>query len=176
MNFKLFYLLAMAMFVLLAGVGDKALAQTSPVFLGQPLEQLRRAGSFTLGSDPFRVEELSPGRWLLSTERSAEYQARITVQGKDGIVTRILAEWTGLDSSYRFVMYQWYESKAKDLSMEPALERDPLMEAQLVRSYPDRLARVAVFSSPDKLRREVLVFFATDEGAYFSHLQQHFGT
>ena len=174
MNFTLRFLVLLTFFGLLAN--ENILAQTSPVSLGQPLDQLRRAGTITLGTDPFRVQDMGGGKWLLSTERAGEYQARITAQGKDSVVTRILAEWTGLDSSYRFVMYQWYESKAKDLSLAPGLVRDPVMETQLARTYPGRLARVAVFSTPDKLKREVLVFFATDEGAYFSHLQQLFGS
>ncbi|MDP5172779.1 MAG: hypothetical protein NWR72_21250 [Bacteroidia bacterium] len=146
-------------------------AQTSPVQPGQTRDQIRReqAGRSAHG---FTLEEVNSNRWLLTHQDSSGYQARISVNFDEDRANKVLAEWTGLDSTYRFVMYRWFEATQEALSQNGDFQRDTNMEDMLNKSYPGKRAKTAVFVAKDFSHRQVIVFYATEKGAFFSHMQQ----
>ncbi len=149
-----------------------AQAQVSPVRPGATKQEIRREYAGRWGSQGYRLQESNDAKWLIINEDSANYRAKITVEFDGDRSKRVLTEWTGLDSTYRFTMLGWYEMQVEALDANARYQRDRDLEAKLVGSFRDTFAKAAVFATEDQSHRYVLLLHATKEGAFFSHLEQ----
>lgn len=152
------------------------LAQTLPFGLGDSKAMVRtQLAGRTQDAWHFDLEERSEAHWRLTDAHEQEYKADIRLNFLNDSLQVIRGTWTGLDSSYTMVMYQWYEANVEATRNQLDFVEDVVSAEKYRNNFPaDQTVRTAVFATADFTRRVVYVFHAADEGAKFTMMWQRF--
>ena len=149
-------------------------AQTSPFTTGQSLalvlEQLTQRGA----QEGFLLQEKTSDRIIATYSDGTNFRAKATCDFDNGLANKVLVEWTGTTLDYRQIMLQWFIKEVERLEAEGLYQRDPLTEERLIASFPEKRGRAAVFVADDFSKRLVFLFYASTNGAFFSHMEHQY--
>lgn len=160
------------MVYLAIGIPLTGYSQISPFTVGEEKSAIRTHLATTRSARGLVLSEESADLWKMHEEDESGYELDIEVNFEDAKSQKILTEWTAKTIDYRIILRQWFDETNRELDVDQGYERDPRMEEMLANSYKTGRSKVAVYVSADRSQRIILVFHATQEGAFLSHMHQ----
>lgn len=158
--------------LIVAGCPLAGYSQISPFTPGDTKSAIENDLLHTRSAQGLELIEEKQEQWILAEVDESGYKLEIQVNFDDAIANKILTEWTATTVDYRVILRKWFDQEVAERGELVDFERDPRMEEMLVNSYKDGLSKAAVYVSLDKSQRIILIFSATQEGAFLSHMHQ----